>query len=150
MSEAKSNREQSDPKKMPERPRDLAELAALVVSNLTSMEPGEESRSLIVFVWRDGAMMIKFPSGRKMFVYPAHGKTLESTIHELAVGAITEYCKVAAIAVAEIRVHVVPTELSTGGQILAWLQALPGISIAVLPPNEIGFGGPLPPTGEAG
>jgi hypothetical protein len=138
MSEEKINAERFDPKATPDHPRDLAELAALVVSNLTSMESGEESRSLIVFVWRDGAMTIKFPSGRKMFGYPAHGKTLESTIHELAVGAITEYCKVAAIAVAEIRVHLVPTELSTGEQILAWLQGLPGVSITSLPVHEAG------------
>ncbi|HEY1465036.1 MAG TPA: hypothetical protein VGF44_16585 [Terriglobales bacterium] len=74
----------------------------------------------------------------------------DSTVHELAVGAIRNYCEGDGIAVAEIRVHMVPPELSTGDQILAWFQSIPSISITVLPYEEVGFGGPLPPTGEAG
>ncbi len=89
-------------------------------------------------------MTIKFPS-EKMYVAPGDGHTLDSTIHEVAVGAITEYCQGAGIAAAEIRIHIVPPELSAGDQIFAWFQSIPGISISVLPPEEVGFGGPLPP-----
>jgi hypothetical protein len=63
---------------------------------------------------------------------------------------VREAAQGAGIAVAEIRVHMVPPEPSTGEQIFAWFQSIPGISISVLPPEEIGFGGPLPPAGEAG
>jgi hypothetical protein len=37
-------------------------------------------------------MTVKFPSGRRMYAHPGHGHTLDSTIHEFAVGAITEHC----------------------------------------------------------
>jgi hypothetical protein len=129
----------------------IAELAALVVNSFTPHEPGgEENGTLMIFVWRDCAMTIKFPSGRRMYVQSGEGQSLDSTIHEIAVQAITKYCQGAGIAVAEIRVHMVPPEASTGEQIHAWLQALPGISITVLPPEGIGFGGPVPPAGQAG
>ena len=36
-------------------------------------------------------MTVKFPS-EKMYVAPGHVHTLDATIHEVAVGAITEYC----------------------------------------------------------
>ena len=149
MSEESVNCEHCAPNKTPEHPRDIAELAALVVGNLTPHGRGDESRSLMIFVWRDCAMTVKFPS-EKMYVAPGHGQTLDSTIHEVAVGAITEYCRGAGIAVAEIRIHMVPPELSAGDQIFAWFQSIPGISIRVLPAEEIGFEGPLPPVGEAG
>ena len=148
MSEESVNREHCALNKTPEHPRDIADLAALVVGNLTPHKPRDESRSLMIFVWRDCAMTIKFPS-EKMYVAPGHSHTLDSTIHDVAVGAITEYCKGAGIAIAEIRVHVVPPEASTGEQIFAWFQSVPGISIRVLPAEGIGFGGPLPPAGEA-
>ena len=150
MSEDKTNGEQSRANEVSEHPRDIADLAALVVGNLASHEPGEEGRSLMIFVWRDCAMTIKFPSGGRMYAPAGHGHTLDRTLHEFAVGAITEYCRGAGIAVAEIRIHTVPTELSARDQIFAWLQSIPGISVRVLPPEEIGFGGPLPPAGEAG
>jgi hypothetical protein len=136
MSQEKTSFERSGSKTTPDHPRDIAELAALVVSNLTSHEPGAEDGTLIVFIWRDCAMTIKFPSGQKMYVYPGNGYTVDSAVHQLAVGAITKYCQEAAIAVAEIRVHMVPPELSTGNQIFAWLQCIPGISIAFLPPGK--------------
>lgn len=79
-------------------------------------------------------MTVKFPS-EKMYVAPGHVHTLDATIHEVAVAAITGYCRGAGIAVAEIRIHIVPPELSTGDQILAWFQSIPGISIRVLPPE---------------
>jgi hypothetical protein len=144
----KAKRKRSGSKTTPGHPRDLADLAALVLGNLTTDDPG--NGALMVFVWRDCAMTVKFPSGRRIYAPPGHGQSLDSTVHQIAVEAITEYCQGAGIAVAEIRVHMVPSELSTGEQIQAWLQALPGISIRVVPPEEIGFGGPLPPAGEAG
>ena len=150
MSKKRTKGERSDSKAMPEHPRDIAELAALVVGNLMPYERGDESRSLMIFVWRDCAMTLKFPGGDKMYVAPGHSHTLDCTVHDVAVGAITEYCKGAGIAVAEIRVHMVPPEASTGEQIFAWFQALPGVSIRLLPPEEVGFGGPLPSAGEAG
>ena len=150
MSQEKINAEHSGSKAMPNHPRDIAELAALVVGNLTSDEPGEAGRSLMVFVWQDCAMTVKFPDGEKMYFVPDHGHTIHRTVHEVAVGAITEYCQGAGIAVAEIRVHMVPPQASSGEQIFAWFRSIPGISISVLPPEEIGFGGPLPPAGEAG
>ena len=150
MSKRKTKRERSDSKTTPDHPRDIADLAALVVSNLTSHEPGEEDGTLMIFVWRDCAMTIKFPSGRRMYVQPGDGQSLDSTVHEIAVQAITKYCQGAGIAVAEIRVHMVPPEASTSEQIFAWFQSIPGISISVLPPKKIGLGGPLPPAGEAG
>jgi hypothetical protein len=146
----RTKRERCDSKAMPNHPRDIAELAALVVGNLMSDEPGEAGRALMIFVWQDCAMTIKFPGGEKMYVVPDYGHTIDCAVHEVAVGAITEYCQGAGIAVAEIRVHMVPPEASTGEQIFAWFQSIPGISISVLPPEEIGFGGPLPPAGEAG
>ena len=146
---SKENISSEPSNKTPEHPRDIAELAALVVGNLAPHKPGDESRSLMIFVWRDCAMTIKFPS-EKMYVAPGDGHTLDGTIHEVAVGAITEYCQGAGIAVVEIRIHIVPPELSAGDQIFAWFQSIPGISIRVLPAEEIGFGGPLPPAGEAG
>jgi hypothetical protein len=150
MSQEKINAEHFGSKAMPNHPRDIAELAALVVGNLTSDEPAEAGRSLMIFVWQDCAMTIKFPGGEKMYFVPDHGHTIHRTVHEVAVGAITEYCQGAGIAVAEIRIHMVPPEASTGEQIFAWFQSIPGISISVLPPEKIGFGGPLPPSGEAG
>lgn len=149
MPKKSTKHERSGSKSTPDHPRDIADLAALVVGNLTPYEPGHESRSLMIFVWRDCAMTVKFPS-EKIYVAPGHGHTLDGTIHEVAVGAITEYCRGAGIAVAEIRIHIVPPELSTGDQVLDWFQSIPGISIRVLPPEEVGFGGPLPPAGEAG
>jgi hypothetical protein len=145
---AKSKRHASET--TPAHPRDIADLAALVVGNLTSDEPGEAGRSLMIFVWQDCAMTVKFPDGEKIYFVPDHGHTIDRTVHEVAVGAITEYCQGAGIAVAETRVHMVPPEASTGEQIFAWFQSIPGISISVLPPEEIGFGGPVTPAGEAG
>ena len=150
MSEESVKREHCALNKTREHPRDIADLAALVVGHLTSHEPGEENATVMIFVWRDCAMTVKFPSGRRIYAHAGHGHTLDSTVHDFAVGAITEYCEGAGVAVAEIRVHMVPAELSTGEQIHAWIQALPGISIAIMLPKEIGFGGPLPPAGEAG
>ncbi|HSY99995.1 MAG TPA: hypothetical protein VK788_10885 [Terriglobales bacterium] len=150
MSQEEIKTEHSGSKATPTHPRDIADLAALVAGHLTSHEPGEEAGTVMIFVWRDCAMMVKFPSGRRMYAPAGHGHTLDSTVHEFAVGAITDYCEGAGIAMAEIRVHMVPLELSTGEQIHAWLQALPGISITLMPGKEIGFGGPLPPAGEAG
>jgi len=141
--------EGSDLKTAPGHPRDIADLAALVVGNLTPHAPRDESRSLMIFVWRDCAMTVKFPS-EKMYVAPGHEHTLDGTIHEVAVGAITEYCRGAGITVAEIRIHIVPPELNTGDQIFAWFQSIPGISVRVLPAEEVGFGEPVPPAGEAG
>lgn len=149
MSKKNTKRKRADSKARAEHPRDIAELAALVVGSLMPDEPGDEGRSLMIFVWRDCAMTIKFPS-KKIHVAPGHEHTLDATIHDVAVGAITEYCRGAGIAVVEIRIHVVPPELSTSDQVFAWFQSIPGISIRVLPPEEIGFGGPLPPAGEAG
>jgi hypothetical protein len=150
MSQEKINAEHSGSKAMPNHPRDVAELAALVVGNLTSDEPGEAGRSLMIFVWQDCAITVKFPGGEKEYFAPDHGHTIDCTVHEVAVGAITEYCQGAGIAVAEIRVHMVPPEASTSEQIFAWFQSIPGISITVLPPEGIGFGGPVTPAGEAG
>lgn len=150
MSKKKTKRKRSGSKATPKHPRDIADLAALVVGNLTTHEPREEGRSVMIFVWRDCAMTIKFPSGRRMYVPPGHGHTLDHTLHEFAVGAITDYCRGAGIAVAEIRIHMVPPELSVGDEIFAWFQSIPGISITVLPPEDVGFGGPLPAAGEAG
>ena len=141
MSEESVNRQHCAPNKTPEHPRDIAELAALVVGNLTSDEPGEAGRSLMIFVWQDCAITVKFPGGEKEYFAPDHGHTIDCTVHEVAVGAITEYCQGAGIAVAEIRVHMVPPEASTSEQIFAWFQSIPGISITVLPPEGIGFGG---------
>jgi hypothetical protein len=76
MSQEKINSEHSGSKATPNHPRDIAELAALVVSNLICDEPGGEGGTLIISVWRDCAMTIKFPSGRKMHVSPGHGHTL--------------------------------------------------------------------------
>jgi len=142
---SKSERE-SGPGKVPEHPRDIAELAALVVSDLTSVGPEEGGGSLIVFVWRDCAMTIKFPSGRRMYAHSRHVHTLDSMIHEAAVG-IAEYCRSADIAAPEIRVHKVPPEAKTRDQISAWFQAIPDIALTVYPPDGVGFGGPV---GEAG
>ncbi len=151
MSKRKTKRTRSGSKTTPDHPRDIAELAALVVSSFTPDETGgEENGTLMIFIWRDCAMTFKFPSGRRMFVQPGDGQSLDSTIHELAVGIITKYCQGAGIAVAEVRIHMVPPEASTGEQIFAWFQAIPGISISVSPAEGMGFGGPLPPTGEAG
>jgi hypothetical protein len=152
MSKQKTNRKRSKRSgpKTPEHPCDIAELAALVVGNLTSHGPGEEDATLIIFVWRDCAVTIKFPSGRKMCVSPGPGFTLDRAVHELAVAAISEYSEAGAFSVGEIRVHMVPSEARTSEQIFAWFQSIPGISVTVLPPEDIGFGGPLPPAGEAG
>lgn len=150
MSKKKTKRKRSGSKAMPKHPRDIADLAALVLSNLTTDDPGEGNGTLMISVWRDCAMTIKFPSGRRMYVSPAHRQSLDATVHQLAVEAITKYCQGAGIAVAEIRVHMVPPEASTGEQIFAWFQSIPGISCTVLPPEGIGFGGPVPPAGEAG
>jgi len=93
MSQEKINAEHSGSKAMPNHPRDLAELAALVVGNLSSDEPGEAGRSLMIFVWQDCAMTVKFPDGEEMYFVPDHGHTIDRTVHEVAVGAITEYCQ---------------------------------------------------------
>lgn len=127
--------------------RELTELAAVLVTDLND---GDKSESLMIFVWRDCAMTINFLSGRRMYVPPGHGQSLDSTVRQIAVQAITKYCQGAGIAVAEIRVHMVPPEASTSEQIFAWFQSIPGISITILPLKEIGFGGPVPPAGEAG
>jgi hypothetical protein len=134
---------------VPEHSRDIAELAALVVSDLTSVGPEEGGGSLIVFVWRDCAMTIKFPSGRRMYAHSRDVHTLDSMVHEAAIG-ITEYCRSAGIAVPEIRVHKVPPEAKTREQISAWFEAIPDISMTVYPLEEIGFDGPVPPPGEVG
>ena len=89
------------------------------------------------------------PEWSEDHVQPGNGQN-RSTVHEIAVQAITKYCQGAGIAVAEIRVHMVPPEASTSEQIFAWFQSIPGISIKVLPHAGIGFGGPVPPAGEAG
>jgi len=147
----RTKRERSGSKTTSDHPRDIAELAALVVSSFAPHEPGgEENGTLMIFVWQDCAMTIKFPSGRRMYVQPGDGQSLDSTVHEIAIQAITKYCQGAGIAVAEIRVHMVPPEASTSEQIFAWFQSIPGISITVLPHAGIGFGGPVPPAGEAG
>ena len=116
----KAKRKRSGSKTTPGHPRDLADLAALVLGNLTTDDPG--SGTLMVFVWRGCAMTVKFPSDRRIYAPPGHEQSLDSTVHQIA---------------AEIRVHMVPSELSTGEQIQAWLQALPRISIRVVPPKEI-------------
>jgi hypothetical protein len=128
----------------------LADLAALVLSTVPTDDSGERNGTLMIFVWGDCAMTMKFPSGRRMYAPPGHGHSLHSTVHQIAIQAITDYCEGAGIAMAEIRVHMVPSELTTSEQIQAWLQALPGISVTFLPPDGIGFGGPVPPAGEAG
>lgn len=102
MSGENTNRERCAPNKTPEHPRDIAELVALVVGNLASHEPGQEGGTVMIFAWRDCAMTVKFPSGRRMYAHQGHGHSLDSTVHELAVGAITEYCQGAGIAIAEI------------------------------------------------
>jgi hypothetical protein len=151
VSKRKSKRERFDSKTAPDHPRDISELAALVVSSFTPHEPiGEENGTLMIFVWRDCAMTIKFPSGRRMYVQPGDGQSLDSTVHEIAVQAITDYCEGAGIAMAEVRVHMVPPDARTSEQIFAWFQSIPGISVTVSPPKGIGFGGPVPPAGEAG
>jgi hypothetical protein len=150
VSKKKTKPKRSDSETTPKHPRDIADLAALVLSNVPTDDSGEVNGTLMIFVWRDCAMTIKFPSGRRMYVPPGHGQSLDSTVHEIAVQAITHYCQGAGIAVAEIRVHMVPPEASTSEQIFAWFQSIPGISISVLPPQGIGFGGPVPPAGEAG
>jgi len=138
MSKGKSKREHPGPEKVPEHPRDIAELAALVVSDLTSVGPEEGGGSLIVFVWRDCAMTIKFPSSRRMYARSRHGRTLDSVVYGSAVGVINEYCRSSGIVVPEIRVHKVPPEASTREQISAWFQAIPDISITAHPLEEIG------------
>jgi len=125
VSKRKSKRERSGSKTTSDHPRDIAELAALVVSSFAPHEPGgEENGTLMIFVWQDCAMTIKFPSGRRMYVQPGDGQSLDSTVHEIAVQAITKYCQGAGIAVAEIRVHMVPPEASTSEQIFAWFQSM--------------------------
>lgn len=131
----------------PKHPRDSADLAALVLSDVTTDDPGEANRTLMIFVWRDCAMAIKFPSGRRMYASPRHGQNLDST-HKFAVETISTYCQSAGVAVAEIRVHMVPPEASTREQILAWFQSIPGILMTVLAPEGIGFGGPIHSPGE--
>ena len=70
MSKENISRDPCASNKTPEHPRDIAELAALVVGNLAPHQPGDESKSLMIFVWRDWAMTVKFPSGRRMYVPP--------------------------------------------------------------------------------
>jgi len=121
VSKKKTKRKCTGSKTTPEHPRDIAELATLVVSSFTPHEPrGEENGTLMIFVWRDCAMTIKFPSGQRMYVQPGDGQSLDSTVHEIAVQAITKYCQGVGIAVAEIRVHMVAPEASTSEQIFAW------------------------------
>lgn len=150
MSKENIGREPCTPNKTPEHPRDIADLAALVVGHLGPHESEEEEDgTLMIFVWRDCAMTIKFPSGRRMYARSQHGHTLDSMVDEFAVGVITEYCQSAGIAIAEIRVHKAPTEASSPEQIFAWFQSIPDISITVFPPEGIGFGGPVPSAGGA-
>ena len=107
MSKENIGREPRTPNKTPEHPRDIAELAALVVSGLPPLEPGD-SGSLIIFVWRDRTMTIKFPSGRRIYAHSRRGRSLDSIIHTTAVEAIRTYCQSVGIAGAEIQVHKVP------------------------------------------
>jgi len=51
----------------------------------------------MIFVWRDCVMTIKFPSGRRMYASPRHGQNLDSTVHKLAVAAISTYWKALAL-----------------------------------------------------
>jgi hypothetical protein len=74
----------------------------------------------MVFVWRDCAMTIEFPSGRRMYAHPRRGQSLDSIIYELAGEAISRYCQSVGIVGAEIRVHNVPPKASTREQIFAW------------------------------
>jgi hypothetical protein len=144
VSKRETKRKRSGSATTSKHPRDIADLAALVLSNVTTDDPGDANGTLMIFVWRDCAMTIKFPSGRRMYASPRHGQNLDST-HRFAVEAIGTYCQSAGIAVAEIRVHKVPPEARTRDQIFAWFQSIPGISITVLPPEGIGFGGPIHP-----
>ena len=132
MAKDRSKREQSGSKKVPEHPRDIPELAALVASDLTSVGSEEGGGSLIVFIWRDCAITIKLPSGRRMYAHSRDVHTLDSMVHEAAIG-IAEYCRSAGIAAPEVRVHKVPPEASTREQISAWFQAIPDISITAFP-----------------
>jgi len=80
-------------------------------------------------------MTIRFPSGRRMYAR-SDGHTLDSMVHELAVGAITAYCRSAGIGEAEIRVYKVPPDAITPQQVFAWIQSVPGISITFCNPRE--------------
>jgi hypothetical protein len=74
--EKKGKRKPSGSKSTPDHPRDIADLAALVIGNLASDEPGEVGRSLMIFVWRDCAITVKFPGGEKMYFAPDHAHTI--------------------------------------------------------------------------
>jgi hypothetical protein len=52
MSQEKIKPELSGSKATPNHPRDIADLAALVVGHSTSHEPGHEDGTVIIFVWR--------------------------------------------------------------------------------------------------
>ena len=67
------------PQKMPKHPRDIADLAALVLSSFKTDDAREGNRTLMIFVWRDCAMTVKFPSGRKNICLARGGQTLDST-----------------------------------------------------------------------
>jgi hypothetical protein len=124
----------------------LTDLAALIITDVID-EEFPENGYLTILVWQDCSTRIIFPSGSKMNV-SAFSRDLDATI-KVALGSIHHHCLEVGRE-AQISVHKVPANLTTEEQILAWIQSVPGIVLGFGFPERMGFGGPLPPAGQAG
>jgi hypothetical protein len=124
----------------------ITQLAALITTNVTG-EGCLEDGYLIILVWRDCGMRIKFPSGGTMDVGSSN-RDLDATI-KVALGLIHDCCLEVGRE-AQITVHRVPAALTSAEQIFSWLQSLPGVVLDIPRPEGMGFGGPTPPAGQAG
>jgi TATA-box binding protein (TBP) (component of TFIID and TFIIIB) len=127
----------------------ITELAAIIATDVAD-EEFPEGGCLLILVWRDRSMRVIFPSGSKIDTGAKPGMDFDAFI-DIAIATIHR-CRLdmGRLYPPQITVHNVPTSLTTEDQILAWIQSVPGIALEFGPPEGMGFGGPLPPPGQAG
>ena len=102
------------------RPKDTA---AIITTDIDEVPASREDRNVIILVWRDCSMTIKFPTGARMTT-SRRATDVEGAI-QLAVAGIHDCAEGAH----EVKVHRVPAGLTTDQKVLAWMQVLPGIKI---------------------
>ena len=111
----------------------LKDLAVIITAQIHDANNPFGFETLVVTIWRDCSMRIRFPSGSKMEVDPRWD--LDTTI-QLAIANLQDGAEGAQEL--KFRVHRVPRGLATEQEIMAWLRTLPGIQLEAWSPPTMG------------
>jgi len=128
--------------------RKYSDLIALIQTNVCDEN---HENFLMALVYSDCMIRTKYPDGDQIDINVGDrvNMTVEHAIN-LAKERVRDYCRQVVTEQPDITVHRRPAGLDNEEATRKWLESIPGIVLVEHPERPEGFGGPLPPAGQAG